>query len=550
MPKLLRVLRSKAGFSTELGLSMLAILVMFGLAATVVVYGLTSVSSTQHKVLAAAIESRASAFAGDLNTSLTDDNAAPSRAYKWDVRAGTGTTINTVTDNADGTKTLLIKAQNENASFTLQRSVVIEPTSVTHITGFDEAGNPKWATSNEPSAFKMWGPKKGSVRPLTDAEEAGQNKGTTWKSISSAAGVDSTGQLWTWWNANHYGQVGDGSPTSGASISKAVKIMPGTKFRSVVNGMLSNYAIDERGALWTWGFNQSSQLGLPSSITAQLTPTRIPGLDQPIVQVANGTNRTYAIDTRGRLWAWGSNNARTLGVDSAASTVTTPTQAFPEKTFQYVATYATATVAIDTEGKLWFVGNDYDGYLRGAGQTSTSQTTWLNLAPGTKFVSAEVGSSAIRAIDSDGNLWSGGRGTGSASQSNPVGDGTLNDTFGLKKLSTPTKFTSVTLWNNQTYALSTAGELYGWGQSTNGALNSVSTEPVLAPTPILPGVVVTSMTSSLAGGRLGLSLQDNRGALWFLGHRAQVLWSTTYRPADLLAYKHPFPADFDPNGWN
>ncbi|WAC50568.1 RCC1 domain-containing protein [Frigoribacterium sp. SL97] len=540
MSKLLRVLRSKAGFSTELGLSMLSVLVMFGLAATVVAYGLSSVSSTQHKVLAAAIESRASAFAGDLNVSLTDDAAAPARTHKWDVRAGTGTTINSVTDNADGTKTLVIKAQNENASFSLVRSVVIEPTSVTHITGFDEADNPKWATSNEPSAFTMWGPKKGSVRPLTAAEEAGQSRGTTWKTLTANAGIDSSGQLWTWWNTNNTGQAGDGTISN---TKRLVKVMPGTKFRSVVTGTNTNYAIDERGSLWVWGSNLNSQLGLPSTVTNQATPVRVPGLDQPIVQVATGTQRVYAIDTRGRLWGWGSNNVKTLGTEDTATIVQTPSLATSNRTFQYVSTNATATFAIDTTGAMWFVGNDASGHVRGT-TTPTSTTAWLALVPGTKFVAADYYSGIFTAIDSEGSLWSSGRGS-----TRPIGDGTLNDQLGLKKIPTTTKFTSVSVWDNQTYVISTSGELYGWGKSTSNRLNSTDTTDVLVPKPILPGVVVSSVAANFAG-TTAVTVLDNRGAMWVIGTRSATLWPTSFTSGDSLAFKHPFPADFDPNGWN
>jgi alpha-tubulin suppressor-like RCC1 family protein len=67
------------------------------------------------------------------------------------------------------------------------------------------------------------------------------------------------GSVWTW-GSDHYGQLGDGkvAPASGPT---RVSVPSGVSFAMVDSGGATEYAIDTKGAVWSWGQNNVGELG-------------------------------------------------------------------------------------------------------------------------------------------------------------------------------------------------------------------------------------------------------------------------------------------------
>lgn len=71
-------------------------------------------------------------------------------------------------------------------------------------------------------------------------------------------------------------------------------------------------AITEGGDLYTWGFNQRGQLGIgegkstwyPKRVKADLLGNQVP----KFMKVGCGYYTTFAIDELGALWSWGGGN--------------------------------------------------------------------------------------------------------------------------------------------------------------------------------------------------------------------------------------------------
>jgi alpha-tubulin suppressor-like RCC1 family protein len=79
--------------------------------------------------------------------------------------------------------------------------------------------------------------------------------------------------LWTWGNGAH-GQLGDGT-THNATIPIRVTLPKGKKPATVASGGFATYAIDTSGKLWAWGRNEAGQLGTGRSGPDQLTPRAV-----------------------------------------------------------------------------------------------------------------------------------------------------------------------------------------------------------------------------------------------------------------------------------
>ncbi|MDG0795031.1 Ig-like domain repeat protein [Cohnella ginsengisoli] len=126
-----------------------------------------------------------------------------------------------------------------------------------------------------------------------------------------AVALESDGDIWTW-GTNNYGQLGDGAPDSDTSWSPVKQtIMDGgspVKFKQVSGGNHYALALDTSGNVWAWGKNDYGQLGDGTTTSGGL-PLKIAfadgGTPVSIKSVTASYERSFALDDAGRIWAWG-----------------------------------------------------------------------------------------------------------------------------------------------------------------------------------------------------------------------------------------------------
>jgi hypothetical protein len=524
-----QALKSDRGFMTVFGLGVMSIIMVFAIGVVMVNFQSQSALVSQTKNMTAAVTSRANAYAAAMNVSMTDDAAAPSRAYEWDARTFLSTTVTGVVDKPNGTKALTISAQSESGRYKIERTVTIAPTKVSHVTGFDEVGNPVWALAAGATPYTLWGFTAGSIRPLTLKEEAGQAKNASeWALASNHMGLDNAGRVWTW-GANSSGQVGNGTTVK---ADQPVSITPAVTYRAIASDANSSFAIDNRGSLWAWGDNTSNKLGLDSN---KSTPTRSP-LNQPIQAVATGGDQSYAIDSRGRLWAWGNNSGQRLGTQSGLVSVRDPQQVSPGQTFRSVTTEGGSTFAIDTGGKLWAWGINGDGQL-GTGGTANIVTTPTAIAAGVEFAAVDTSGNATAAISTLGRLYGWGDG-------GRAGDGSTGRAMTPRLANATDTFSVVAVNGTTSYALNSSGALFAWGDNSSGQYGDGTTASSASPRQVLPGTSFVSISADTATAAV-----ENRGGLWTFGRAGAGLWPISFSSEPNTALKMPFPSGFAPNGW-
>jgi len=210
--------------------------------------------------------------------------------------------------------------------------------------------------------------------------------GTNWKQVSAAwqacAAIKTDGTLWTWGN-NRTGQLGTGTTT--ARSSPGTTAGGGTNWSQISLGFTSNVegnaaAIKTDGTLWTWGDNTSGTLGIGTTVDRS-SPGTTAGGGTNWKQVAVGLSSMAAIKTDGTLWTWGLNDTGQLGTGNTTARSSPGTTAGGGTTWKQVDIGGNTNVnktaaAVKTDGTLWTWGSNVRGQL---GENTTTNRS----SPGT-----------------------------------------------------------------------------------------------------------------------------------------------------------------------
>ncbi|WP_350356638.1 T9SS type A sorting domain-containing protein [Hymenobacter canadensis] len=198
-------------------------------------------------------------------------------------------------------------------------------------------------------------------------------------------------------------------------------------------------------------------------------------------QLAAGTFHSAALQTDGKLWMWGRNNAGQLGNGSTAAqsstpvVVVTPSTALTGTTWKQVAAGTFHTVALRSDGTLWAWGDNSSGQL-GDGSTTSQRIpvfvpTPVGAQAGTSWTQVVAGYAHTLALRSDGTLWAWG-----GNLYGQLGDGTTTDRHlpvrvrtSLNLITEPT-WVQITTANHHSLGITMGGGLWAWGRNHLGQL--------------------------------------------------------------------------------
>ena len=248
--------------------------------------------------------------------------------------------------------------------------------------------------------------------------------------------LDSDGALYAW-GSNAYGQLGNGTTTN-SSVPVAVKIagtpLAGKTIVQIAAGANHNMVLTSDGAVYTWGWNYHGQLGNNTKtnsntiVAVQTISTPIAG--KKIVKIAAGQGHSLALTDDGMVYAWGRNDTGQLGNNATTDAmlpvaVTVTGTPMSNKTIVEIASGARHSLAIDSSGKVYAWGRNGSGQL-GNNSTVNALTPVAVQAPADKNIIQVSGSgwlgASSSALASDGTVYSWGRGF-----DGQLGDGTNND---------------------------------------------------------------------------------------------------------------------------
>jgi len=313
--------------------------------------------------------------------------------------------------------------------------------------------------------------------------------GTTWNYVavppqsynSQTIGVRADGSLWAW-GSNYYYQLADGTNTA-RRVPNRIGVDSDWKMAATSGDSVS--AIKNNGTLWTWGLNSSGECGLGTTATANtaspqttlkqvMAPATWKGISS---NSAAGAGYSIALMTDGTLWTWGYNNSSQLGNGSKTANSKpqrpTGTAAYSDWTTCTAGNYT--AYAIRANGDLWAWGDNWYGQI-GDG-TSTSTVVAPKLV-GTGYKSVAAGSGHVFAVKTNGELWGWG-----ANYSSQLGDGGTVNKKSPTRLGTRSDWVSVSVAGSMNSGMTSDGRLWAWGSGSKDyadSLSTVRTTPVSA----------------------------------------------------------------------
>ena len=295
--------------------------------------------------------------------------------------------------------------------------------------------------------------------------------------LSHTAFVDQEGVLWTW-GSNQSGQLGAETQETGTDLegtviplsSRPLQVMEDVA--SVSAGADFTVALKTDGTLWAWGGNDYGQLGNGST-----TPSDLPicVLDQ-VTAVSAGDYHVAALRADGSLWTWGDNLYGQLG-DGTLESRSAPAKVLDQAAA--VSAGAGSTAALLGDQTLWTWGDNIDGQLGNGGQGNTTdqtgaqlQTLPLSLSTTGPVTAVSAGTSHTAVILADGSLWTWGR-----NNTQQLGLDQTSPTVSLPaQVPAVTQAAAVGTGTYQTVCLLSDDTLFSWGPQAMGLLGGGAVE--------------------------------------------------------------------------
>lgn len=312
------------------------------------------------------------------------------------------------------------------------------------------------------------------------------------------------------WGDNADGQLDNGQLGNTSDIPGMAQLDPGVQLTQVSAGCDHTVALTASGQVLAWGADDQGQLGVqsPSPVTH---PVTVP-IPAQVTSIRSGCSFSMALDTAGHVWTWGSNSVGQLGTGSQAPFDVTPTMvSLPTGTIVKAISAGEAFgVALDTSGKLFAWGIDNRGQLGDGGhRTGSTVPVRVHLPSGTLVTFVASGSEHSLALTSTGRVLAWGD-----NDFGQLGDGTTVERDTPVRITMPSSVKKVTkLIGGGVFslALTGAGHLLAWGSNAFGELGDGTFIDHRLPARILLGS--TTVTSVVAGGLHVLARTSNGGIL-------------------------------------
>jgi hypothetical protein len=363
--------------------------------------------------------------------------------------------------------------------------------------------------------------------------------GTTATASVRVRGRTSPGQLYAFGD-NAYGELGYfvTSPCQPPHPTPVLLHLPRGSGRAVqaTSGGQHVLMLTSRGQLYGLGSNSTGALGVPAGSGTSNPSSRplrvsLPGERGRITDVSTANDHTLALTSAGQVYSFGYNTYGQLGrpvtsgPNPSPRVVKFPAGAGPVR---HVAAGAGYSLALTAAGRVYAFGDNSEGQLGVAANQGTSlpnPTPMLVKLPATATEIA-AGFDQSFAVTKAGALYAFG-----ANDLGQLGVGMNSGTFTPNPKPMPVTLPGakgairqITAGSIQSFAVTSTGQLYGFGDNSEGQLGQPATAGTFGPHPTprqltLPGATGPVVRAG-TGGRYGLALTST-GQLYAFGSNAQ-----------------------------
>jgi len=234
--------------------------------------------------------------------------------------------------------------------------------------------------------------------------------------------VTSEGRVFTW-GYNYHGQLGDGTtddkhvPTE---ITDQFNFAIGETITSISLGAYHSSALTSEGRVFTWGYNSYGGLGIGTTVEKHV-PTEITNqfnlaIGETITTITLGSHHSSALTSEGRVFTWGYNDSGQLG-DGTFSRKLVPTDITNQfnlavgEEIEVLSLGSIHSSALTSEGRVFVWGDNYFGQI--GDETNIDRNTPTDITNQFKLVSETVtnismGGIHSLAVTSDGRIFAWG----------------------------------------------------------------------------------------------------------------------------------------------
>ena len=173
-------------------------------------------------------------------------------------------------------------------------------------------------------------------------------------------------------------------------------------------GTLHSLALAADGAVWSWGFADSRQLGHGNQQN-QWQPKKIEALAGRRVVAVSAARQSLALTADGAVWSWGAGDDGKLGHgDQQHQLLPKKIEAFAGQRVVAVSAGITHCLAITADGAVWSWGYGSNGMLGHGDYQDQLLPKKVEALAGQRAVAVSAGTAVSLAIIADGGVWSWG----------------------------------------------------------------------------------------------------------------------------------------------
>jgi alpha-tubulin suppressor-like RCC1 family protein len=303
----------------------------------------------------------------------------------------------------------------------------------------------------------------------------------------TAYAVTSAGQIYSWGD-NQSGQLGDGSTVAWNTSPVLVQLPAGEVATSVAAGGQSTaLALTQDGKVWEWGnipFGVLVGYGSSSNVPVQV---QLPG-NVGATMIAMGPGDGFALGTDGNVYGWGSNGQGQLLIGNTSGFYGPIAAHIPAGvTITGIASNGVTVAAVTSTGSVLTWGYGDQGVL-GVPSPSGLGPFTPAIPAGEVVTKVSVGGAFMLALTASGDVWSWGQGSfcqlGNSSCVNESSPVEAVFPAGV----TATAIAASAANGHHSLAMMSDGSVYSWGYNYSGQLGRSGDTSTPAPVTLAAGV--------------------------------------------------------------